>query len=149
MFASRITRDVDVQDGESVVVVTVQKLSGNALQDAREARGAAQLASLRGASKELLQVFRSSDLDAAAEKLAAQRRAEAADIVVRARARYAEYDRGTVLKAGIVRWSVGEVTHERVADLDEEASQKLHEAILDLSLPSLDPAVGEAESGKG
>lgn len=149
MFASRITKDIDIQDGDSVVVVHVQKLSGRALQNARDARSTAQLAALRGASKDMLAMIRSPELDAAAEAVAAKRKAEAADPKLRTKARYGEYDRWTVLTAGIVRWSADVPLPAGVDDLDEPAAQTLHEAILDLSLPPLDPAVIEAELGKG
>ena len=150
MFASRITKDVDIQDGAAIVVVTVQKLSGRSLQAARDARSQAQLGSLRGASREMLEMIRSPQLDAAAEKLAAQRKSEATDPDAQRKARYNDYDREHVLLAGIVRWSAKpDKSPEAIADLDEDVSQKLHEAILDLSLPSLDPAKVEAEVGKG
>ena len=152
MFASRITKNVDIQDGDVVVVVTVQKLSARSLQKAREARSAAQLYSLRGASKDMLQMFRSPELDAAAEKIASRRAAEANDPEARARARYEQFDREAVLNAGIVRWSCEDrirLSPEAVSDLDEDSSEKLCREILDLSLPPLDPAVTEAELGKG
>jgi len=148
MFASRITKNVDVQDGDGVVIVTVQKLSGRSLQKAREQRSAAQLASLRGASKDMLAMFRSPELDV----LAAQVKRQTEDAQARAQARYNEFDREAVLNAGIVRWSCEDrikLSPEAVADLDEDTAQKLHAEILDLSLPPLDPAVLEAELGKG
>ena len=152
MFASRITKDVDIQDGDSVVVVTIQKLSGRSLQKAREARSAAQLSALRGASKDMLQVFRSSELDQAAEQLAAKRAREANDPEVRRLARYNDFDRECILNAGLVRWSCQDkvaLSSESIADLDEDTAQRLHTAILDLSLLPLDPAMAEAELGKG
>ncbi len=152
MFASRITQNVQCDDGEHVVTVTVQKLSGRSLEKARDARSAAQIASLRSASKDLLQVMRSDQIEAAAQQLAEKRKKEAADPKLRAKARYDAHDREHVLNAGIVRWSCEAdkpLSSETIADLDEESAQKLHEAILDLSLPPLDPVDAEAIEGKG
>lgn len=152
MFASRITKDVQCDDGDTAVIVTIQKLSGRSLEKARDARSAAQIASLRTASKDLLQVMRSDQLEVAAEQLAARRAKEAADPKAKAKARYEAYDREHVLNAGIVRWSCElrkKLSPEAIGDLDEESAQKLHEAILDLSLPPLDPVVAEVEEGKG
>lgn len=147
MFASRITRDVEVGDG---AVVTIRKLSGRSLEKAREAKSAQQLGSLRNASKELLQAMRSSEIDAAAAQLAARREAEAGDAKLRAKARYDAHDREAVLNAGIVRWSAQEpVNPDNIMDLEEGIAQRLHEAILDLSLPPLEPSVAEALEGKG
>jgi len=149
MFASRVTRDVEVQDADGVVIVTVRKLSARSLEKAREVRSAQQLGSLKNASKELLLVMRSGEVEAAAAQLAARREAEAKDLKVRARSRYDAHDRESVLNAGIVRWSCQEpVSPDNISDLDEGAAQQLHEAILDLSLPPLDPAEAEAAEGK-
>ena len=148
MFASRVTKDVEVKDGAAVTLVTIRKLSGRSLEKAREAKAAAQLASLRNASKDLLQAMRSSELDAAAAQLAAKREAESKDPKAQAKARYDAHDRETVLNAGIWRWSCPEpVNPDNIADLDEAIAQQLHEAILDLSLPGLD--VAEIAEGKG
>jgi hypothetical protein len=143
MFASRVTKDVQVED----VVVTIQKLSGRSLDKAKDARSAAQLGSLRAASKDLLQVMKSDQVEAAAEKLAAQRAKEATDLKAKARARFDAYDREHVLLAGIVRWSCEATVRfcpDAVADLDEESAQLLHEEILTLSLPPVDPVEAAA-----
>jgi hypothetical protein len=152
MFASRITKDVQCDDGDNAVIVTIQKLSGRSLEKARDARSAAQIASLRTASKDLLQVMRSDQLEVAAEQLAARRAKEMTDAKAKAKARYDSFDREHVLNAGVVRWScesIKKLSPESIGDLDEESAQKLHEAILDLSLPPLDPVLAEAEEGKG
>jgi hypothetical protein len=143
MFASRVTKDVQVES----VVVTIQKLSGRSLDKAKDARSAAQLGSLRAASKDLLQVMKSDQVEAAAEKLAAQRAKEVTDLKAKARARFDAYDREHVLVAGIVRWSCEAETRlspEAVGDLDEETAQLLHEEILTLSLPPVDPVEAAA-----
>lgn len=151
MFASRITKNVEIQDGDDVVIVTVQKLSGRSLQKAKEAKSAAQLSALRGASKEMLAMFRSPELEAAAAQIAAKRGAEASDSKAREQARYDQFDRECVLNAGIVRWSCEDkikLSPEAIGDLDEDAAQRLHAEILTLSLPPLDPSAIEAELGK-
>ena len=143
MFASRVTKDVQVEDA----VVTIQKLSGRSLDRAKDARSAAQLGSLRAASRDLLQVMKSDQVEAAAEKLAAQRAKEQADPKAKAQARFEAYDREHVLLAGIVRWSCEAAVHlspESIGDLDEQAAQQLHEEILTLSLPPVDPVEAEA-----
>jgi hypothetical protein len=157
MFASRVTRDVEVEgEGGAAVFVTVQKLSARSLEKAREAKSAAQLASLRAASKDMLQVWRSAEVEEAAKRLAEKRAQEVADPKARAKARYDAHDREHVLLAGVVRWTAkapnGEpipVAPEHLLDLDEATAQTLHEAILDLSLPPLDPADAEAVLAKG
>lgn len=149
MFASRITKDVEAHDGDTLVTVTIQKLSGRSLRKAQEAAQAAALLSMRAASKDMLQVWNSKEVEAAADKLAEQRKREAADPKARAKARYAAYDRDAILLAGIVRWTANKPVAEGLEDLDEETSQKLHEAILDLSLPPLDPVEAEAQLAKG
>jgi hypothetical protein len=147
MFASRITQDVEVSDGQSAVVVTIRKLSGNSLGKAKDARTADKLSSIRTASKDLLAFWKDASVEAVAEKLAERQKAEQ-DATSKAEARYAEYDRLTVLQAGIVRWSSDvKVTPDTVADLDEETADKLHRAILDLSLPALDPEADTAPKG--
>jgi xanthine dehydrogenase iron-sulfur cluster and FAD-binding subunit A len=147
MFASRIQDNVEVKGG---TIVTVRKLSGRSLEKAREAKSSSQLASLSNASGELIRAMRSDAIERAAAQLAAKREAEANDPKARAKARYDAHDREVVLNAGIVRWSCEEkVNPDNIADLDEDVAQQLHEAILDLSLPSLDPVEAEAVEGKG
>jgi len=150
MFASRVTKEVEVDDGESLVKVTIQKLSARALDKAREAKSIAQLTAMRPASKDMWQGMRSAEMDRLADELKEKRANEAADPKARARARYDLHDREHVLQAGIVRWtSVTLLSEKALDDLDEATAQKLHEAILDLSLPPLDPVEAEAVLAKG
>jgi len=130
MFASKITKEVEVGDER----VTVRKLSYAALDRAREVRARDGAVSLRNYGGELVKVFRSEEFAEAKAKQAADPRA----------ARYNAFDRGTVLVAGIASWTVGDVTPERIGDLDDESAQLIFEAIVDLSLPPLDLRAVEA-----
>lgn len=138
LFASQVTKDI--VRGEDTI--TIRKLSGKSLQKAREGRSMDQTSYLRHLGAELFRVLRSEALDEAAKKLEAMKEAKTPE--ERRKARYGEYDRDLVLNAGILRWSCGDLTPDRVADLPEEDAQALHEAILDLSLPPLDASEADA-----
>jgi len=64
------------------------------------------------------------------------------------KARYTTYDRQLVIQAGVVSWTYPERLSDGLEDLDEETAQKLHEAILDLSLPPIDPVERDAVHSK-
>ena len=150
MFASRVTKDVDVEDGESVTKVTIQKLSARSLEKAREVKSAAQLTAMRPASKDMWEGLRSAEVEKLAGELAEKRSKEAADPKARAKVRYDAHDQAHILRAGIVRWtSTVPLDEKALEDLDEATAEKLHEAILDLSLPALDPVEAEATLAKG
>ena len=139
MFASQITKEV-VLDGDERV--TVRKLSALTLDRARAARQADQAKTLRNYGGELLKAIRSESLDDVAEAVAARR----ADPAARRKAHYDEFDRETVLNAGIVSWTADrKVNPESIGDLDEPSAQKLHEEIVDLSNPFDADAAREAE----
>jgi hypothetical protein len=129
MFASVITSVVTVGDER----VNVRKLSARTLGEARDARQAAQAKTLRNYGGDLLKAIRSESLDAAAQKIAEAKLDEAAA----RRARYDEFDRAVVLGAGITSWSCDRpLNSESISDLDQEASDKIFEAIVDLSIPT-------------
>lgn len=156
MFASRVQRDITVKVGDpedaaylgaDEIAVTIRKLSGASLDKARIQAAITQAAPLRALGADLLKGIQSSAVDEAAKALAAKK----STLEGRKTARYAAYDRETVLVQGVVRWSCedkAKLNPQNLADLDEDAAQKIHEAVLDLSLPPLDPAEAEAE-GKG
>jgi ribosome recycling factor len=138
MFASKIQKQVTFDDGS----VTIRKLSAKSLEKAAEQRqiAVAQFTSQMGA--EIMKMWTTKDKDAVA--------APAAEVPIeeQRKARYGLYDRFSVLKAGVVSWSYPEKIHDGIEDLDEDAVQKLHEEILDLSLPPLTQEEREAASAK-
>jgi hypothetical protein len=149
MFAKRITKDVEVNEGDKVVSVTIQKLSGRALRHAQEQQTISELTSMRAASRDMWAGLRSAEAEELAQRVADKKKKETADPKARAKARYAAHDRTHVLNAGIVRWNASvPLTPESIDELDEETCEKLHEAILDLSLPPLDPVEAEAVIAK-
>src|SRR4029453_14272195 len=124
IFASYVTRIVPLPFDEPHEV-TIQKLSGKALQAARQAQIAASMdfvKAIGGAAfgRELAAVG-----DSAA--LVAQAQADPAR----------QYDRPTVLAKGVTAWAYPDPpTPARLDDLDEQAADFLFHAILDLTLPN-------------
>lgn len=147
MFASKTTGTVTL-DG---VIVTIQKLSGRALEDAAKVKhDEAMVLALR------LNAALSAPGVAEAVQARAERQAEAPAVVVDAdrqrQQRYGKYDRPTVLRAGVRSWKAAEPLPSLatgIDDLDEDAAEQLHRAILDLTLPSIDPAVVETDRKNG
>jgi len=141
MFASQIQKEVVLEGDERV---TIRKLSALTLDKARAAKQADQAKVLRNYGGDLLKAIRSDSLEDVAAAVAAKR----ADPVVQRAAHYDEFDREVVLNAGIVSWtSDRKVNPESVGDLDEPSAQKLHEAIVDLSVP-FDPEMAADLEGK-
>lgn len=134
MFASKVTKEVVLDGGERVVI---RKLNHAALDRAREVRSSAGAKSLRDFGGEILKVMRSEEFSQL--KQARDESPEAAKA-----GRYAAFDRNVVLQAGIVSWTAEvKLSAEAIDDLDEPSAQKLHEEIVDLSLPPLDPKKAE------
>jgi len=133
MFASRTKKTIEIED----IVVVVRKLSANSLRKASEARQGVVTSRIRGMGAEVLKMFR---------EMPASELAQARVIQDNRQARFSTYDRDSILLSGIDSWSAEEkLGPESIADLDEAAAQLLYEAILDLSLPPLDPAEGVAK----
>jgi hypothetical protein len=135
MFASTVSAIVQVGD----VTVHIRKLSARALERASDAQADSAAKTVRRFGADIMKALREAPI------------ADAASPVVlspdnQKKVRYAAYDRPTVLVAGITEWSAERALAEGIQDLDEETAQKLHEAILDLSLPPIDPKAAE---GKG
>jgi len=141
MFASKSQREIEIQ-GESV---TIQKLSGSTLEKAREARKMAEIAEFRAMGGEMARAMFQSP-EARALQAAKGPKVEPTTEEKR-KARYASHDRTLVLTAGIKRMGADTLRADQIADLEEEPAQALHEAILDYSLPALDPAEAEAPKG--
>lgn len=164
MFASKVTSTVTITDpyfGD--VVVTIQKLSGNAQEKALNVRSEEQMRvalQLNAALSSSAMGDRVAEARAQAEAAAAAAVAappadgdappvEVAPAVVvdtaaQREARYQRYDRDTVVRSGVRSWLCGDKEkplpqiQAGVQDLDDDAMTTLHRAILDLSLPSLD-----------
>jgi len=133
MFASRTKKTIEIED----IVVVVRKLSANSLRKASEARQGVVTSRIRGMGAEVLKMFR---------EMPASELAQARVIQDNRQARFSTYDRDSILLSGIDSWSAEEkLGPESIADLDEAAAQLLYEAILDLSLPPLDPVEGVAK----
>jgi len=130
MFASAVRSQVTIGD----VAVTIQKLSWKSLEhaaDIQTERALGALAKIGGA--------------AASQQL--QNRAEtkaSLTIEQQREARYRSYDRNAVLKAGVKSWTSAAKLPAALDDLDDDTAELLHRAILDLSLPSLEPGAEEA-----
>jgi hypothetical protein len=135
MFASKIVREMSV-DGETVVI---RKLNHAVLERARDAKSAKGARSLRDFGGEVLKVLQSNEYG----ELKAKKEEDPNAPRV---ARYNSFDRTIVLSAGIVSWTAGvNLSADTIEDLDEATAQTLYEAIVDLSLPPLDPKVAEAQ----
>lgn len=140
MFASQVKKTIEFEDGS----VIIRKLSWRTLERARQARSGEMAAAARSYGGDVIKALRSETLDELAKKVAEKR----ADPEERRKARYAEYDRGTLLVAGIESWPYGELNPERIDLLDEEQAERLHQELVDLSLGPLEVAEAEA-LGKG
>jgi hypothetical protein len=148
-FASR-NRDTVVLGDDSFEIA---KLAGGTLKKARENRAITAMRITAAAGRQALQ-------EARQEALAAQQKdGEVKKPVVDPRARHDEYDRETIIIAGVKSWAGSGVSDERgepiavtpdsVMDLDDETQDELFHRILDLSLPPLDPQVAEGQQVKG
>lgn len=127
MFASVTKRELKFGEG----FITIRKLSGYQLDLAREEASARQIGHLRKLGGELITAMNSSEVNRAAAHLQEKQK----DETETAKQRYVGYDRMTVLTQGIVAWSAGDVTPEKIRDLEEDVAQETFEAIVDLTVP--------------
>lgn len=58
------------------------------------------------------------------------------------------YDRALLLEHGLVSWTYGELTAERIADLDDDVQETLARAILKLAKPSLFTTYEEQQAAR-
>lgn len=58
------------------------------------------------------------------------------------------YDRGLLLEAGLISWTYGELTRERIDDLDDDVQETLARAVLKLAKPSLFATFEERQAAK-
>ena len=124
IFASYVTRTVPLPFDEPHTV-TIQKLSGKALQAARQASIAA--------SMQLVQAMGGAVIGRELAEVPPEAVAAAQADPMR------QYDRPTVLAKGVKAWTYSEaVTPATLDDLDEQAADFVCRAILDLTLPNGD-----------
>lgn len=130
-FATAVTDTVSFSD----VTVTIKKLNHKKLREASEAQTAAYYAQVSKAPKGLLD----------AQAATAKEREQAPGASDKPKVHnYAGYDRDVVLRAGVKAISGIEAKlPAALDDLDEESAKRLHEAILNLSLPPLDDQAEE------
>ena len=131
MFASQTKKELKF-DGDAFIVI--RKLSGYQLDLCRDEASARNVGQLRRLGGELLTAMNSAQMEKAADKLKEGR--ENDKKAPNPKAKYADYDRQTTLKQGIVNWSAGDVTDKGLQDLDEETAEATFEAIIDLTVPS-------------
>lgn len=140
MFASRVTKSITIDGDDGEVPVVIQKLSARSLEKASDARQGAVAASSKRLGADMIRAFRETAL--------AEKKAEAIDLEKARKERYAMYDREAVIQAGVKSWALDVSVAEAMPDLDEITVKTLHEAILDLSLPPIDPEELKAAQGK-
>jgi len=134
MFASRVKKTIEVNDGTDKGSVVIRKLSARSLERAREARqmSAAKLTTSFG--PDMIKAFRETNKEVAAAPVVAGSK-EARETT------YASYDRDTVLTQGVESWTFKENLVDGLNDLDEPIAEMLFHAIIDLS----DPPKAEVE----
>jgi hypothetical protein len=143
MFASRVTKVVKFGDAD----VVIRKISAKSLSKAARAHQTESLNAAREAGSDIIRMIRSESLS---DDVRAQIEARKRDPELQRQARYESFDRDLVLLAGVQSITgIDTVNLAVLEDLDLETSQKLHEEILDLSLPPLTLEEAQAEEGKG
>jgi hypothetical protein len=151
MFASQVTKEITLANGELAVVI--QKLSGSSIKKAREVRTIADMQRTRHMGGEVLRVFRETDAQrtaaAASPSAATAAPAPPKTIEELKKERFESFDRDDVLTRGIRSWSSTRPLIEGITDLDEADAQAAYEAILDLSLGPVVPADAKAASEEG
>lgn len=155
MFASAVTDDVKV--GTSTV--KIRKLSWRSLEKAQEDRILQQARKAQAIGAEVVRLWRENPapaevpakVDTPATESPEQRQERLDRQIARTREeRYASYDQGHVLSAGIV--AIIDENHtvtdleKAIGDLDKFAAEQLYRAILDLSLPPITEEEAEAAS---
>jgi hypothetical protein len=158
MFASKVTSKVTIGD----VVVTISKLSGKALAEAADVQHERVVLSALRLTQQAGPQMQEALAARAEEKRAEQERAEAGQAAATVDAdavreqRYRQYDRATVLRAGVRAWVSVSASDEKlppvstgIDDLDDDAAEQLRRAILDLTLPPVDAESLETERKNG
>jgi len=155
MFASKVTAQVQIAaDGvDEAGVVNIRKMSALALEKASLNRQIAVTQLTRSMGPEMLKALTANEDEKPTDGLeafpAAKKKVKPVlSLDEQRKARYTLYDRQFVLQAGVVHWTYDTKVSDGLEDLDEDTAQKLHEAILDLSLPPLTEEEREAVSAK-
>lgn len=155
MYASQTTGTVTIESPQGQVVVTIQKLPWKIQRKASDTEyeraldRASRLASAQS-NKSLAAMLgaRRAQREAAAAAQAGPSTdvdPPAVDLDLLREQRYAKYDKDTVLRGGVQSWTDKKALPAGLDDLDHEASETLHRAILDLTLPAIDAATRETE----
>lgn len=157
MFASKTTSTVTLHDDAfGDVVVTIQKLSGHALEEAEKIRSdESMILALKMQSAMAVPALAEAVAARVAMKASApDQPAAAVDVQLRCEQRYKQYDRNTVVRSGVRSWL--STAKEKlpsvqigVQDLDDASAEQLHRAILDLTLPAIDVAAQEDDRKNG
>jgi hypothetical protein len=136
MFASSVIDTVAIGD----VIVTIRKLSWKSLEKASDVKTDRDLA----ATSKMGQIAAQSIREVQQARAAATVELSPEEQVKRQReARYRNYDRDLIIRAGVKSWTAEPKLPAALEDLDEETAEVLYRAIVDLSLPALDPKVEE------
>jgi len=143
MFAHRITKIVEVQDGEDTVLVHIRKLSAVELREANEAKQAEIATLAKNMGPALMGEFQRAAKEKDEKAPAAYPRPVPTpktpeELKVAREAQFYGYERMTTLKRGIVRWGVKETVEEGIPLLDEETCELLFREIMELSIPPAD-----------
>lgn len=122
MFASRVKKVIEVNDGDELIQITLKKLNARQLERASEVRQTASMINARSLGGEVLKAIREIEQPNKA-------------VLTTRKQHYAMYDRTTILNAGIESWTSKVSLEKGIEDLDEEMSTLLFETIVDLSDP--------------
>lgn len=137
-FASRHTEIVSLPS-DPTESVTIRRLSGRALEQARQASQEASIAALK----------RMGGADFQRELAALGDATQTAALVAQAQADpLSGLDRYVVLQKGVVAWTYADPpTPDALDDLSEEAADYLARKIVDITLPARDAAARKNGSG--
>ncbi len=155
LFASDITDTLEIDSS----VVTIRKLSWKKLREAAQAKADAEIGFMAKAGRDVMasmreaMAFRQGGATPQESQQTVPSTDAPVDLETQREARYGGYDRGAVLLKGIKSISNGDgkpipKLTEAIEDLDEATAERCHRAILDLSLPPIEPGAHEAAQKK-
>lgn len=150
MYASETTDTVTIPAKAGPVVVTVQKLNWKSLKKAAQIRydesiaQSTRIAAMRsGPTLLAAMAARAVDRQDVPKEGAEVPPPTPAELEKAREARYRLYDQQTVLEDGIQASTDGKPIAKLIADLEEASADRLHRAILDLTLPPIEPGAQE------
>jgi hypothetical protein len=123
IFASQTSDTLPMPDGGSVVI---RKLTGAEYEEAQSAH-----------LKAVTQGHHARGWSGTFRRQLAKGVATDADVQAMVVDPLNGFDRATVVRCGVVSWTYGDVTPERLADLDDDALELLATEVMRLSKPSL------------